>query len=279
MAWDWIKVELATPDKAEICGIATELGIDIDAAFGKLFRVWAWFNQYTTNGYAPSVTKLLLDRCVCVPGFCDAMKSVGWMREENAEIILVNFSRHNGETAKTRAMSAIRMSKHRNNNANSDASTVTDVTKKLRKVRHQEQEQEQDKRKDIVGQESRHRNTPPVSEIVSHLNQKAGTEFKATAQATKQHIKARLAEGFSLSEFFEVIDAKTDEWRTDAKMSQYLRPQTLFGTKFESYLQAARAAPKKDLPPGHDWEPLVDLEALAAEKQKLKEARCIQTRH
>jgi hypothetical protein len=49
----------------------------------------------------------------------------------------------------------------------------------------------------------------------------------------------RVAEkkGFSLSDFQTVIDKKVSEWKgTD--MEQYLRPSTLFGTKFESYLNA-----------------------------------------
>ncbi|WP_436665978.1 conserved phage C-terminal domain-containing protein [Lactobacillus acidophilus] len=33
-----------------------------------------------------------------------------------------------------------------------------------------------------------------------------------------------------------MIDVKSKQWLTDQKMKQYLRPETLFGTKFESYL-------------------------------------------
>jgi hypothetical protein len=42
-------------------------------------------------------------------------------------------------------------------------------------------------------------------------------------------------EGFTVGDFKKVIDNKTAEW-LDTKMEQYLRPETLFGTKFESYL-------------------------------------------
>ena len=49
-------------------------------------------------------------------------------------------------------------------------------------------------------------------------------------------INARLKEGFNYDDFKKVINNKTCEWKDNAKMSRYLRPETLFGTKFESYL-------------------------------------------
>jgi uncharacterized phage protein (TIGR02220 family)/predicted phage replisome organizer len=73
--------------------------------------------------------------------------------------------------------------------------------------------------------------------IVSYLNEKAGTGFKATTAKTKSAIHARLAEGFTLEDFKIVIDKKCQEW-IGTDMQKYLRPETLFGTKFEGYLNA-----------------------------------------
>jgi predicted phage replisome organizer/uncharacterized phage protein (TIGR02220 family) len=73
-------------------------------------------------------------------------------------------------------------------------------------------------------------------EIINYLNLKCSSRYKSTTPATKTIITARLREGFKLDEFKTVIDIKTDEWLNDPKMSIYLRPSTLFGTKFESYL-------------------------------------------
>lgn len=73
--------------------------------------------------------------------------------------------------------------------------------------------------------------------IVSYLNEKAGTGFKATTAKTKSAIHARLAEGFTLEDFKVVIDKKCQEW-IGTDMQKYLRPETLFGTKFEGYLNA-----------------------------------------
>jgi uncharacterized phage protein (TIGR02220 family) len=74
------------------------------------------------------------------------------------------------------------------------------------------------------------------SQIINYLNEKAGTSFKSTTKSTKEHISGRVREGFTLEQFKTVIDKKCAEWKDNPNMSQYLRPQTLFGTKFESYL-------------------------------------------
>lgn len=74
-----------------------------------------------------------------------------------------------------------------------------------------------------------------IPDIVSYLNEKVGANYKPTTAKTKTLIKARIDEGFSVDDFKRVIDKKTSEWR-DTDMAKYLRPETLFGTKFESYL-------------------------------------------
>lgn len=78
----------------------------------------------------------------------------------------------------------------------------------------------------------------PYEEIISYLNQKAGTSFRASSQKTQTLIRARFKEKFTLEDFKRVIDSRCEAWKGDAKMSEYLRPETLFGTKFESYLNA-----------------------------------------
>lgn len=74
-----------------------------------------------------------------------------------------------------------------------------------------------------------------IVEIVNHLNEKAETKYKPTTKKTQEKIKARLNEGFTLDDFIVVIDKKCDEW-LGTEFEKFLRPETLFGTKFESYL-------------------------------------------
>lgn len=88
--------------------------------------------------------------------------------------------------------------------------------------------------KDIVEQSS---TTPiPYKEIIDYLNRKTNKNFKHTSKATQRLINARFKEKFTVDDFKTVIDTKTSQWLKDKKMSAYLRPDTLFGTKFESYL-------------------------------------------
>ena len=78
----------------------------------------------------------------------------------------------------------------------------------------------------------------PYKDVIDYLNEKAGTKFKDKSKDSRRHIKARFDEGFTLDDFYKVIDGRCAAWKGDAKMAEYLRPSTLFGTKFEAYLNA-----------------------------------------
>ena len=83
----------------------------------------------------------------------------------------------------------------------------------------------------------------PYREIIDYLNLKAGTSYKATSKKTQTLIHARCAEGFSLDDFKTVIDKKITEWK-GTEFEKFIRPETLFGTKFESYLNQKEGQPK-----------------------------------
>ncbi len=82
-------------------------------------------------------------------------------------------------------------------------------------------------------------NNYPFKEIISSLNKEAGRSFRHTATETQTKIKARFNDKFTLSDFLVVNEYKSAEWKDDAKMYKFLRPETLYGTKFEGYLQEA----------------------------------------
>lgn len=75
----------------------------------------------------------------------------------------------------------------------------------------------------------------PYSEIIDYLNQRTNHNYKSNVNKTKTLIRARWEEGFSLEDFRTVIDKKCVEW-INTEYEKYLRPETLFGTKFEGYL-------------------------------------------
>ncbi len=71
--------------------------------------------------------------------------------------------------------------------------------------------------------------------VCDHLNEKTGARYRPDNKATVACIRERLKEGYTVDDFITVIDRKCADW-SGTDMEKYLRPQTLFGNKFESYL-------------------------------------------
>jgi len=78
--------------------------------------------------------------------------------------------------------------------------------------------------------------TDAAREVLLALNEAACRYFKPT-YSTLKPIVARLNEGFSKEDLISVVDNQVRRWGMDQKMSQYLRPETLFGSKMQGYLQ------------------------------------------
>lgn len=92
----------------------------------------------------------------------------------------------------------------------------------------------------------------PYKEIIDCLNKFAKTNYRHTTQVTKDKIKARWNDGFRLNDFETVIKNKCSEWMgTD--MEKYLRPKTLFGNNFESYLNQKVSKENSNTDKVPDW--------------------------
>ena len=74
-----------------------------------------------------------------------------------------------------------------------------------------------------------------LKEIVSYLNDKTEKNYRYNSKETIKLIKARINDGFTIDDFKKVIDNKTNDW-LNTEMDKFLRPSTLFGNKFENYL-------------------------------------------
>lgn len=72
-------------------------------------------------------------------------------------------------------------------------------------------------------------------EIIDYLNSKTGKNYRDNVQKNRSLIKARWSEGYRLDDFKKVIDNMVKDW-SGTKYAKYLRPETLFGTKFDGYL-------------------------------------------
>ena len=145
MAGDWIKMDVGLPEKPEVWQIAGMVGIEADSVVGKLLKVWRWFDAHTESGNAVGVTYALVDHVSGVTGFGEAMALCGWLAQDGATLSLPNFDRHNGKTAKNRALTAKRVASFKEKgNAVGNASSVSSALPREEKNREEvKQEQKQ----------------------------------------------------------------------------------------------------------------------------------------
>lgn len=118
MAGDWIKVEMATPNKPEMAFIAKACGVSMDTAFAAWFRLWCWLDHHTENGEVQFFGPEDADRIAGVPGIGNALssdKGCGWITFHQVGAAVVNWDRHNGDSAKKRAMKTDRQRRWRQN--------------------------------------------------------------------------------------------------------------------------------------------------------------------
>lgn len=149
----------------------------------------------------------------------------------DGSIAITNWSKHQNIEGmeKVREQNRIRSKKHYDKNKNSNVNLTLDLTE----TNATDIDKELDKERDIDKEKI------PYSDIIKYLNNKTSKSFKVT-QKWKDLIKARWNEGQRLDDFKKVIDVKTGQWINNQEMNKYLRPATLFGNKFDDYLNEYR---------------------------------------
>lgn len=187
MSGDWIKMQHVTPDKPEIVKMAELLKIDQDAVFGKCARIWIWADQQTIAGDDLAVTTSFLDRLTNCPGFSSALAEVGWLKCRNGRISIPNFSRHNGQTAKNRALTKDRMQRQR------DDQIVTESS--LEKRREEIEKNKNQKRVRAVLAHVDPGNLPPAKKDPPNISETLATaqkarEFEFLSDGTYPHLNS-----------------------------------------------------------------------------------------
>lgn len=105
---------------------------------------------------------------------------------------------------------------------------LLDTNKNDKNIKNDEEDKEsKNEKKDTHLQERK--------QIIEYLNQKIGARYRHGSELNKKCMNARLNEGYTVEDFYIVIDKKCKEWQ-GTEQEKYLRPETLFGNKFESYL-------------------------------------------
>ncbi|WP_144527187.1 phage replisome organizer N-terminal domain-containing protein, partial [Bacillus pumilus] len=189
----------------------------------------------------------------------DTFRKFGMVEiNEQNYISICNWEKHQNVDAmdKIREDTRKRVARHRDKQksltleSSSNVTCNVTVTQSNEQERRSKKEEVRKKNKDILSgnptvdpktQESE----IPFKLIVDLLNKVTGKSFRHTSTATQRLIKARWNDGFRFEDFKTVILTKTNQWLKDDKMNKYLQPTTLFGTKFEGYLNEGAGVIKR----------------------------------
>lgn len=123
---NWIKVQKQTPEKPAIRRVARACNVSIGDAFLAWFRVWAWLDDQTADGFVPYLAPADVDDIGRLQGLGKCLADHGWMFFDDTGCVVRDWERHNGTSSKRRAIEAERQARHRDK---CHANTVTDVTK------------------------------------------------------------------------------------------------------------------------------------------------------
>lgn len=124
MAGDWIKMRTDLRDDPEVFALAEKLGIDRFSVVGRLHAFWSWWDEKSRNGRVDGGVTLACDDVAGIPGFGDAMCSVGWLGRDEKGLFMPEFEKHNGRAAKERAQGKQRQEAYRARNGTSNASVT-----------------------------------------------------------------------------------------------------------------------------------------------------------
>lgn len=158
MAGDWIKWKKGLVRRHEVLGIAARMGIAPTQAAGLCMLFWEWCDE---NVAAPQIDKngdafvalgalqpAFIDALVGAPGFANALAAEGWLRLEGGSFTIPNYSRHNSETGKARALAAERMRQSRRRKR--CAPSVTRVTRKASPEKRREEKSNTSPKGDVT---------------------------------------------------------------------------------------------------------------------------------
>ena len=152
--------------------------------------------------------------------------------EDNGFIKITNWEKHQNIDAleKIREQNRLRVQRFRENQKQISSPKDCNVTETF--SNDAEENRLEKNIKNNIG--NANNVTSDINNIIDYLNKKVDKEYRYV-ESHKKHIRARLNEGFTINDFKSVIDIKVAEWK-ETDFEKYLRPKTLFGTKFDDYL-------------------------------------------
>ena len=149
MAGDWIKMRgnlWDDPRVSKMCDLTESCEASI---VGGLYWLWATADQHTEDGFMPGLTLRSIDRKTGINGFASSLKSIGWIIERDDGIEIINFSEHNGQSAKRRCTDAQRKASIRNVSADEADKEQTNDGQNRQMLGAREEKRREEKSKDI----------------------------------------------------------------------------------------------------------------------------------
>lgn len=207
MAGDWIKMRTELCRDPDVIQIAAELGIDEFGVVGRLHAVWSWLDAHSEDGKNVRIVTAFIDRLTSQNGFADALRSVKWLSGKDGKITFINFARHNGETAKSRASEAKRKSKQRNNRDICPTNDGTPVPQKPGPEKRREE-------KSIIEDTT----PPPLCSIVQARS--AAPMNRMTDEEADHWWHTRNASGWTKGSTAGGAARKITSWQSDMATSQ-----------------------------------------------------------
>lgn len=126
----WIKIQTTIHDAPAVLAIAERTKLNEYHVVGCLVAIWSWADNLTADGHIDHATAAQIDRKAMKKGFADAMCAVGWLQIDESGVTFPGWSSHNGESAKARAETNRRVTKHRELARSGNAESVTSCNAK-----------------------------------------------------------------------------------------------------------------------------------------------------
>jgi DNA replication protein DnaT len=100
----WIKVRKGLNDSPKMVAVSRICGCTREKVFDAWFRLYCYFDSHTEDGHIPFLDEQEVDRIAGLKGCAGAMQSVGWLEFNGCGCVVVDYSKHNGNSAKKRLL-------------------------------------------------------------------------------------------------------------------------------------------------------------------------------
>lgn len=108
MSGDWIKMRSNLWDDPRVSNLCDLTNATDSAIVGGLYWLWASADQHSEDGVMPGLSLRAIDRKTSIPGFGDALCSIGWLKDHPEGVRIIRFEEHNGKSAKRRCSESVR---------------------------------------------------------------------------------------------------------------------------------------------------------------------------